>query len=223
MLSGCGVTPTPGEPVSSRGRQRRRGGVGVFGGTFDPPHVAHVAVAAWTRWALGLDRVLFVVAGDPWQKTAVGAVTPATDRLALAAAACDGVEGVEVSDVEVRRGGPSYTVDTLVDLSRDADRLVLVLGADAVATLPTWHRHDELPALAELAVAGRPDLAAGAVEGAFDPVAAGFVVHTVSMPRLDVSSTALRERLRSGAPVDGLVPPAVLACAAARGLYRGAP
>jgi len=167
--------------------------------------------------------VLLVVAGDPWQKTAVGTVTPAADRLAMVTAACEGVDGVEVSDVEVVRDGPSYTVDTLAELARGGERLVLILGSDAVAALPTWHRHADLPALAELAVVDRPGVSgAQAVEG-FDPAAAGFVVHHVALPRLEVSSTALRQRLRDGAPVDGLVPPAVLAFVSARGLYRGGP
>lgn len=225
------MTPTPGEPPapgeppgpSSPQQPSAVGGVGVFGGTFDPPHIAHVAAAAWTRRALELDRVLLMVAGDPWQKTAVGSVTPAADRLAMATAACEGVAGVEVSDLEVRRSGPSYTVDTLTELGGGDGRLVLVLGADAVAALPTWHRVDELPRLAELAIVARPGLGGEPGAGAFDPVAAGFVVHTVPLPRLDISSTALRARLRSGAPVDGLVPPAVLACVTARGLYRGEP
>ena len=196
------------------------GGTGLFGGTFDPPHIAHVAAAAWARSELGLDRVLLVVAGDPWQKSAVGRVTAAADRLAMAAAACDGVAGVEVCDLEVQRTGPSYTVDTLVDLHQPGERLVLVLGADAVAAIPTWHRYAELPGLAELAIVERPGVAPA---DSFDPVAAGFVTHTVALPRLDVSSSVIRARLRAGEPVDGLVPPAVLACVEARGLYRGQP
>jgi nicotinate-nucleotide adenylyltransferase len=225
LPAGSGVTPTAGGPPIGAGQQRldHAGGIGVLGGTFDPPHVGHVAAAAWTRQALDLDRVLLVVAGDPWQKTAVRAVTPAADRLAMAAAACEGVEGVEVSDLEVRRSGPSYTVDTLTELGHGGHRLVLVLGADAVAALPTWHRHTDLPGLAELAIVARSGLPVGDDVGGFDPVAAGFLVHTVPLPRLDVSSTDLRERLRAGAPVDGLVPPAVLTCAATRGLYRGGP
>jgi len=217
------VTPTGSGPGPGRREHHTvtgaTGGTGVFGGTFDPPHVAHIAAAAWARSALGLDRVLLVVAGDPWQKTAQGPVTPAADRLAMAAAACAGVEGVEVCDIEVRRRGPSYTVDTLEALGAAHGRLVLVLGADAVASIPTWHRHADLPGLAELAVVDRP----GSDGGGFDPVAAGFVTHRVLLPRLDVSSTALRERLAAGQAVDGLVPPAVVAYARGGDLYRVCP
>lgn len=215
MSTTVGGQCVPGQQASSA-----EGGIGIFGGTFDPPHVAHIAAAAWTRSALRLDRVLLVVAGDPWQKSAAGPITPAEDRLALAAAACEGVDGVEVCDLEVRRAGPSYTVDTLTELRGDAQRLVLVLGADAVAALPTWHRYTDLPGLAELAVVERPGVSP---TDAFDPVAAGFVTHTVALPRLDVSSTTLRARLQAGEPVDGLVPPTVLACVRSRGLYRGGP
>lgn len=218
------MNPTPRGAGGSGGSPERsgQGGIGVFGGTFDPPHVAHLAAAVWARAALGLERVLLVVAGDPWQKSAVGRVTPAADRLAMARAACEGIEGIEVCDWEVRRAGPSYTVDTLSELGRSGDRLVMVLGGDAVASLPTWHRFTELPGLAELAVVdrgGHPyiDLSAGG----FDPVAAGFTVHHVALPRLDISSTGLRARLLAGAPVDGLVPPAVVAYVRAGDLYRG--
>lgn len=216
------MKPTVGEQVRPRPLDVA-GGVGVFGGTFDPPHVAHVAAAAWARSELGLRTVLLVVAGDPWQKSAAGVVTPAADRLAMATAACDGVEGIEVCDLEVRREGPSYTVDTLVELAQSGDRMVLVLGADAVAGIPTWHRHDELPGLAELAIVERSTTGGSrdAASGGFDPEEAGFTVHRVALPRLDVSSTALRLRLAAGQSVDGLVPPAVVAYARSRGLYRG--
>lgn len=196
------------------------GGTGVFGGTFDPPHVAHITAAVWARSALGLQRVLLVVAGDPWQKSAVGAVTPGGDRLAMVQLACEGVEGIEACDLEVRRQGPSYTAETLEELAGDAERLVLILGADAVSLLPTWHRHADLPSLAELAVIDRAGLPVG---GAVDPVALGFVTHRVQMPRLDVASTDLRARLRSNQPVDGLVAPTVLDYIRSRGLYGDVP
>lgn len=216
------MSPTPGGDRGQVGAAPRSasGGTGVFGGTFDPPHIAHIAAAAWARHELVLDRVLLVVAGDPWQKSSTGSVTAAEDRLAMAMAACEGVAGVEVCDLEVRRAGPSFTVETLAELRQPGERLVLVLGADAVAAIPTWHRHTELAGLAELAIVERPG---GAATDAFNPIEAGFVTHRVALPRLDVSSTAIRARLRANEPVDGLVPPAVLACVRARGLYRGEP
>jgi nicotinate-nucleotide adenylyltransferase len=105
--------------------------VGVFGGTFDPPHIGHLVVAVNVRHALRLDRVLLVVANDPWQKS-TRAVSPAADRLALVEAAVGDVAGLEASAVEIERGGISYTADTLAQLHADsADReLFLVLGSD---------------------------------------------------------------------------------------------
>src|SRR5688572_4243255 len=91
--------------------------IGVFGGTFDPPHVGHLVTAVNVRHELQLDVVLLVVANDPWQKSGDRRVTPAADRLAMVEAAVGEVEGLEVSDIEVRRGGTSYTADTLAALA----------------------------------------------------------------------------------------------------------
>src|SRR5262249_27903623 len=128
--------------------------LGVFGGTFDPVHVGHVVVAAETRSALGLDRVLLVVAGDPWQKRGK-VVAPAHDRLILVEAAVEGVDGVEASAIEVERNAPSVTADTLDALAGPNRELFLVLGADAVANMPTWRRLDDTPALATSVVVAR--------------------------------------------------------------------
>ncbi len=110
-------------------------GIGVFGGTFDPVHVGHIIAAAETRAMLSLDRVLFVVAGDPWQKRG-RVVASAADRLALVEAAVDGIDGLEASAVEVERPGPSVTADTLEALAAPDNELFLMLGADAVASRP---------------------------------------------------------------------------------------
>jgi nicotinate-nucleotide adenylyltransferase len=188
----------------------------VFGGTFDPPHVGHVAAAAEVRHALDLDRVLLVVANDPWQKSAERAISLAEDRVAMVEAAVQDVEGVEASDLEVRRGGPSYTVDTLRQLRADgAEALYLVLGHDAAALLETWHDPDAVRALATPVVLARPGATAALPEGW------SFV--EVAVPQLDIASTDLRERVRTGRPIDGLVPPAVRAVIEARRLYRDAP
>ncbi len=190
--------------------------VGVLGGTFDPVHVGHLVVAQEARFALGLDRVLLVVANDPWQKTAQAPVTPAEDRLAVVQAAVDGVEGVEACRIEIDRGGPSYTVDTLQELqaAEPGAELYLIVGADVVPSLPTWHRADELPALATLVVARR----AGTADVG-DP--AGWRVVHLPVPRLEVSSRDLRSRLAAGRPVGFLVPAAAIRCISSRGLYAG--
>lgn len=188
--------------------------IGVLGGTFDPVHHGHVATAVEVRHALGLDAVLLVVAGDPWQKRG-RVVASAGDRLALARAAVAGVDGVEASAVEVERDGPSVTADTLEVLAAPGRELFLVLGADAVANMPTWRRLEDTKALATVVVVER----AGDLD--VHPPGAGWRVAHVRVPRLDISSTDLRARLAAGRPVDGLVPPAVIAEIHARGLYTG--
>lgn len=186
--------------------------LGGFGGTFDPVHVGHVVVAVDTRAALRLDRVLLVVAGDPWQKRGQ-VVASARDRLMLVEAAVEEVEGVEASAVEVERDGPSVTADTLEALAGPHRELFLVLGADAVANMSTWRRLDETRDLATVVVVERQ----GDVHAT--PPGDGWRVERVSIPRLDVSSTDVRERLAAGRPIDGLVPPAVVRVIAARGIY----
>lgn len=188
--------------------------IGVFGGTFDPPHVGHLVVAVNVRHALGLDVVLLVVANDPWQKTGSRAVSPAADRLAMVVAAVGDVDGLEASDIEIQRGGTSYTADTLVELrAREPDaELFLVLGSDAADGLPTWERADEVRRLAQVVVVTRP----GAEDGAPPP---GWGWTSVQCPRLEVSSSDLRARVLDGRPLDFLLPPAVIDCIEARGLY----
>jgi nicotinate-nucleotide adenylyltransferase len=186
--------------------------LGVFGGTFDPVHVGHVVVAAETRSALRLDRVLLVVAGDPWQKRGK-VVAPAHDRLMLVQAAVEGVDGVEASAVEVERDAPSVTADTLDALAGPHRELFLVLGADAVANMHTWRRLEDTRSLATIVVVERN----GDVHA--EPPGPGWKVERVPIPRLDVSSSDVRARLAEGRPVDGLVPPAVVHAIRARGLY----
>lgn len=189
--------------------------IGVFGGTFDPPHVGHLVTAVNVRHALDLDLVLLVVANDPWQKSGAREVSPAADRLAMVEAAVGDVEGIEASDVEIRRGGTSYTADTLADL-RQAEpgaELHLILGSDAAAGLPTWERAEEVRDSATVVVVTRP----GAEEG-HPPDGWSWV--SVESPRLEVSSTDLRARVGDGRPLDYLLTPAVIACIEDRALYR---
>jgi nicotinate-nucleotide adenylyltransferase len=188
--------------------------LGVFGGTFDPVHVGHVVVATESRSQLALDRVLLVVAGDPWQKRGK-VVASAADRLALVDAAVDGVEGVEASAIEIERDAPSVTAETLEALTAPGRELFLVLGADAVANMGTWRRLEETRDLATVVVVER------AGDAHSEPPGSGWRVQRVAIPRLDIAATDLRERLGSGRPIDGLVPPAVVRTIRARGLYTG--
>lgn len=189
--------------------------IGVFGGTFDPPHVGHLVLAADVRHALDLDVVLLVVANDPWQKSTARSVTRAALRLAMVEAAVGDVDGLDVSDLEIERGGTSYTADTLAALAElhPGAELFLVLGSDAAAGLPTWERVEEVRALATVVVVTRP----GAEEG--EPPA-GWDWVRVETPRLDVSSTDLRARVVEGRPLDFLLPAPVIDRIEALGLYR---
>jgi nicotinate-nucleotide adenylyltransferase len=186
--------------------------IGVLGGTFDPVHVGHVVAAADARSALHLDRVLLVVAGDPWQKRGQ-VVASGPDRLALVRAAVAGLDGIEACDVEVERPGPSVTADTLETLAAPGRSFFLLLGADAVANMPTWKRLDETRDLATVVVVER------AGDSHTEPPGPGWRFERLSIPRLDVSSSDVRARLAAGRPVDGLLPPAVIAEIRARGLY----
>jgi nicotinate-nucleotide adenylyltransferase len=187
--------------------------LGVFGGTFDPPHVGHLVTAVNVRHDLALDEVLLVVANDPWQK-ADQDVSPAADRLAMVEAAVAAVPGLVASRIELDRGGPSFTADTLVTLHErhpGAD-VFLVLGSDAAALLPTWERVDEVRRLSSLAVVTRPGAEAARPPDGWDHC-------VVEVPRLDVSSTDLRARVRDGRPLDYLVTPAVVRVIEERALY----
>jgi len=176
--------------------------------------VGHLVAAVNVRHALDLDVVLLVVANRPWQKVGERAVSPADDRLAVVAAAVGEVPGVEASDLELARGGVSYTADTLAALQAEepsAD-IVLVIGADVAATLHTWERVDEVRARSRLAIVNRPGASAPAV-------LPGWQVDIVEIPALEVSSTDLRARVAGGRPLDYLVPEAAVRELRRRGLY----
>ena len=188
--------------------------IGVFGGTFDPPHVGHLVAAVNVRHALDLDRVLLVVANVPWQKVGEREITPAEDRLAMVEAAAQGVAGIEASRIEIDRGGSSYTADTLAALRDQYDdpELFLIVGSDAAGGLTTWERVDEVRDGCTVVVVDRPG-----AEGEQPP--AGWRWLRVEVPRLEVSSTDLRARVTDGRPLDYLLPPGVIECIRSRGLY----
>jgi nicotinate-nucleotide adenylyltransferase len=184
--------------------------LGIMGGTFDPVHVAHVVAAAEARYQLRLDRVLFVVAGDPWQKhESVSA--PADARYEMVTAALAGVEGFEPSRIEIDRAGPTYTIDTVNELRASDRELFLIVGRDVAQALESWKAVDELQSAVTLAIVDR--------EGIHTDPPAGWNAASLTMPRLDVSSTDLRRRVAAGEPVDFLMPAGAVRVMRARALY----
>jgi nicotinate-nucleotide adenylyltransferase len=201
-----------GKPVTSEGSGAER--IGIFGGTFDPVHIGHLVAALEARQALELDRVLLVVANDPWQKSGLRPVTPAEDRFAVVAAAVEGIHGLEASRMEIDRGGESLTADTVAELvaAHPGARLFLVVGGDVAAGLSTWKRVDELVGVVELVVVER-----GGVSGPPDPP--GWTVRRLHIPQLEISSSDLRQRLAEGRNVDFLIPAPAIRCIRSRALY----
>lgn len=184
---------------------------GILGGTFDPPHIAHLYAGESAYRELGLDVVTFLPAGAPWQK-ADDDISPGEHRWEMTRLAVSGVDYFEADDRELRRDGWTYTIDTV--LSFTGDDLVLILGSDAAAGFLTWERPDEIAALAEIAVVPRP----GAPRSAVDEAIADY--RWIDGPALDVSATALRARVASGRSVRFLVPDAVAGYIDAHRLYR---
>lgn len=193
-------------------RERR---IGVFGGTFDPPHVGHLVAAVNVAHQLELDHVLFVVANVPWQKVGSRDISGEADRLAMVELAVEGRDDLSASAIEIQRGGDSITADTLEDLVPlypDHD-LVVILGSDAAAGVGTWKRGDDLKALAHMAVVDRPG-----TSGKRPPD--GFSHEVVPCPLMDISSSDIRGRVRDELPIDYMVPDAVREYIETRRLYR---
>jgi nicotinate-nucleotide adenylyltransferase len=190
-----------------------------MGGTFDPIHHGHLVAAEEARWQFRLDRVVFVPAGQPWQKP-VG-VSPAEDRYAMTVLATASNPAFAVSRLEVDHQGPTYTVDTLRRL-RAAEpagtRLFFIIGADAVLQLLTWKEPDQVLALAELIAATRPGFDLDSLVSQV-PGAAGRV-HRLEIPALAISASDLRGRVARGAPIRYLVPEEVARYIHDHALYR---
>jgi nicotinate-nucleotide adenylyltransferase len=186
--------------------------LGVLGGTFDPIHLGHLRAAEAVREALGLEQVLFIPAAEPPHRPPPAA--SGLDRFAMVALATASHPAFVASDLELRREGPSYSVDTLEALADHVAerRLVLILGSDALADLPSWYRVERVLELARVAVLARPG-----VETA--PELAACDLERVEAPLLEVSSTQVRQLLARGEGVRYLVPEAVADYIAKRELY----
>ena len=206
---------------SKDGRSRLRR-IGVFGGTFDPVHEGHLAVARCARDAYDLDLTLFVPAPRPWLRPR-GPVAPPEDRLAMVRLAVRGERGFEVSTVDLDRPGPTYTADTIRDLRTacglDAE-FYLVLGADSLRHLHRWERIERLIGQCVIAGVGRP----GAPKPSELPDGhPGREAMFVEGPMIDISATEVRRRLASGESCAGMLPSAVERYIRERGLYSARP
>jgi nicotinate-nucleotide adenylyltransferase len=187
--------------------------IGLFGGTFDPPHVGHLVTAVNVRHALDLDEVVLMVANVPWQKEGTRRITSAEDRFAMVSAAVAEVPGLVAGRTEIDLGGPSYTADTLAALllAHPGAELFTIVGDDAAAGLTSWERYNEVVERSSLVVVDRP--------GDHLDLPDDVQWIRVEVPRLDVSSTDLRARFTDGRPLDYLVTEPVLAVIRSRGCY----
>lgn len=198
--------------------------IGLFGGSFDPPHQGHLALARSALHQLGLEELLWLPAGQPWQKTRE--LAPAEHRRAMVAAALEGEWGMRLDPRELERAGPSYTIDTVRELQteRPGAELLLLIGEDQYAGLPSWREWPALLDAVTLAVARRPGAPCEpppALEGRAHRVV------WLQMAAMDASSTAVRAHLAAGHPAaahaPGMVPVAVARYIDLHHLYRQPP
>jgi nicotinate-nucleotide adenylyltransferase len=189
--------------------------VGMFGGAFDPPHVAHVALARAAVEQLQLDELRIFPTGDAWHKSQV--LSPAAHRLAMARIAFGDLARTVIDDRELRRPGPTYTIDTLRELKAELPqaRLFLVMGEDQAVSLTRWREWPAIAALATICMAARPSGSADAPRA----LPAEAQLHLLRLPEMPESATEVRARVAAGEGVDHLVPPGVARYIAQHSLY----
>ena len=201
--------------------------IGIFGGAFDPPHGAHVALARAAIEAWQLTALHVLPTGDAWHKSQP--LSPARDRLAMSELAFGDIPGVVIDDRELHRAGPTYTIDTLRELAAQypGALLVLQIGADQAAFFHHWRQAQEIARLACISIAVRANYQTGAAP--FDPrqplpgvVCDPARVRVLGLPAMPHSATGIRRRVALGLPIDYLVPPAVAGYIAGHHLYQTA-
>jgi nicotinate-nucleotide adenylyltransferase len=196
--------------------------VGILGGTFNPPHLAHMVCASEARTQLGLDLVLLVPTGVPPHKPMDQEPGP-RHRLEMCRLATGGRrEWLAVSAIEIDREGPSYTVDTLREIHATfpGDELTFIVGGDMAWSLPSWREPEAILELATVAVAERAGARREEVRARLAGMAGAHRITYIDVPRLDISSSALRRRVREGRPIDYLVADAVADYIEQRRLYQ---
>jgi nicotinate-nucleotide adenylyltransferase len=196
--------------------------VGILGGTFNPPHLAHMVCASEARAQLSLDRVLLVPTGVPPHKP-MDDEPGAMHRFEMCRLAVgDHREWLEVSPIEINRDGPSYTVDTLAEIhaTHPGDDLTFIVGGDMAWSLPGWHQPEAILEFASVAVAERAGARREEVRARLAGMAGAHRISYIDVPRLDISSSALRRRVREGRPIDYLVADAVADYIDQRRLYQ---
>ncbi len=195
--------------------------VGILGGTFNPPHVAHLVCAQEARAQLALDHVVLMPVHTPPHKEAFD--DPGGElRFEMCCAAAEGDDDLEASRLELDRGGPSWTVDTLraIHASAPGDELTFIVGGDQAQGLPTWREPAAILELARFAVAEREGIVREDVHARLGDLATPGRLAFFDMPRIDVSSSDVRRRVAGGRPIRHLVPDRVAALIEERGLYR---
>jgi len=192
--------------------------LGILGGTFDPPHAGHLAAAVAVQTQVVLDEVVLMVANEPWQKVGDRQVTPANLRWEMTEALVEGVPGLRADDREIRRGGPTFTVDTLEEIlvEQPDTEIFLIVGADTAERLETWHRASDVVRLSTIVIVNRDDVT---------NTAPGFLhdarVVNVSMNPVDVSSSAIRESVARGQSIDSATSSSVVSIIRDHSLYVG--
>lgn len=187
--------------------------IGILGGTFDPPHYGHLTIAETAIRKLNLEEVIFVPAKTPPHKS-VEEISSRRDRLAMLKLAVAGKERILISEIEFERQGPSYTVDTLTELQREYpdDEFYFLIGADNISEMESWHQPERIFEMVNVVAAGRPGFSgAGKFAG---------MIESFEMKPVNISSTMIREKVRAGQSISGLLPAAIEEYVLNRNLYK---